>query len=285
MRAASNATYTDDVTGSNTPTLARLNEPLISWLGHATVSMRLDGVHLLTDPLLRPSLGPLRRRRGTIDGASLGQPDAVLISHLHHDHLDLPSLHLLGTDVPLLVPEGAGTLLQAHGFRHVEELPIGRSTRVGALRVAAVSAAHPGGRLLTTTRSEACGYLVEGTRSVYFAGDTDRFAGMRDLHGGLDMALLPVGGWGLTRGKGHMDWQDAAGALADIAPRQAVPIHWGTFWPVGFGWARRDLFTLPGPRFHAAARIDAPDVTVSVLAPGDTLSLDADRVRLSAGAA
>jgi L-ascorbate metabolism protein UlaG (beta-lactamase superfamily) len=280
------ATYTDyvnETTDARDLASSTGAPPRIDWLGHATTSIRVDGVHLLTDPLLRPALGPIRRRRGAVEVAALGRPDAVLISHLHHDHLDLPSLRLLGTDVPVIVPEGAGRLLFDAGFREVDELPIGRSTLVGAVRVTAVPAAHPGGRLLSTARGHASGYLVEGSRSVYFAGDTERFEEMRDLHGGVDMALLPVGGWGLTRGAGHMDWQDAAAALADIAPRQAVPIHWGTFWPAGLSWARRELFALPGPRFQAAAHVAAPAVAVSVLAPGEALPLAGAGRPLAAG--
>ena len=105
-------------------------EDRIVFLGHATVLIELDGVRLLTDPLLRgrvahlrrqvPPVDPRVRRVGGVDGSQ-----AVLISHLHHDHLDLASLRLLGRDTPLLVPAGAGALLRRRGFTDVSELSVG----------------------------------------------------------------------------------------------------------------------------------------------------------------
>jgi L-ascorbate metabolism protein UlaG (beta-lactamase superfamily) len=107
---------------------------------------------------------------------------------------------------------------------------------------------------------------------VYFAGDTDVFAGMAEL-GPLDVALLPVWGWGPSLGPGHMDPEQAARAAALLRPRVAVPIHWGTYLQVGL---RRREALLRGPPHAFADRCAelAPDVEVRVLEPGGTLSLD-----------
>lgn len=243
----------------------------VTWNGHATVSMHVDGTHLLTDPVFGNWIGPIRRRRGSIDAAALSPADAVLISHLHHDHLDLPSLRRLGSETPIIVPPGGGTFLERRGFRRVEELPVGRELRAGAVTVTAIPAAHIGNRLFGPN-ADSVGYLVAGSRSVYFAGDTARFDGMRALAGAVDLALLPVGGWGPTLGReGHMDWRDAARALVDIRPASVVPIHWGTFWPVGLGWLRPELFHRPGPRFATEAGRAAPGVDVHLLPPGARL--------------
>ena len=84
-------------------------------------------------------------------------------------------------------------------------------------------------------KAEAVGYVFEqGSESVYFAGDTDMFPAMAEL-AGVDLALLPVWGWGPRLGPGHMDPERAADALGVIRPRATVPIHWGTLWPVGMG--------------------------------------------------
>jgi L-ascorbate metabolism protein UlaG (beta-lactamase superfamily) len=142
----------------------------------------------------------------------------------------------------------------------------------GALIVSAVEARHdarrPGG-----PRVPALGYLISGTHTVYFAGDTERFAGMSDLPRPLDVALLPVAGWGATLGPGHMDPLDAARAAAAIGPRIAIPIHWGTLAPIGRGRRYRARLADP-PRLFAehVARL-APSVEVRILAPGQQTEL------------
>src|SRR5580704_340848 len=103
----------------------------IVFLGHATVLIELDGVRVLTDPLLRGGVAHLRRQTPLVDEDMFANPDAVLISHLHHDHLDLASLRILGHETPLIVPAGAGAWLRRRGFSVVTELSLGDVARVG----------------------------------------------------------------------------------------------------------------------------------------------------------
>ncbi|HMA47078.1 MAG TPA: MBL fold metallo-hydrolase, partial [Frankiaceae bacterium] len=197
----------------------------IEFLGHSTLLVALDTVRFLTDPVLRARIGPLRRSAAMPAPAAPADVDAVLISHLHRDHLDLPSLRRLGRDHRILVPRGAGAWLRARGFTEVEELGVGERTSVGGVGVRAIHARHSGFRPPAGPDAPAIGYLVDGTRSVYFAGDTGLFDDMRDLRGGVDVALLPVGGWGPTLpSRQHMDPADAARAAALIQPRLTVPI-------------------------------------------------------------
>jgi L-ascorbate metabolism protein UlaG (beta-lactamase superfamily) len=266
-------------------------EDRIAFLGHATVLIELDGVRLLTDPLLRGRVAHLRRQASPVDPsvfAGRARPDAVLISHLHHDHLDLASLRLLGLDMSLLVPAGAGELLRRRGFTDVTELSAGGmqdaraggvagAVDVGGLTVTAVEARHDGRRHPGGRRAETLGYVIRGRRTVYFAGDTELFDGMSeqlpDSASQLDVALLPVAGWGATLGPGHMDPLDAARAVCLLRPRIAIPMHWGTLLPIG--GARRHRATLGDPpRLFArhVARL-APDVEVGILEPGQTATL------------
>jgi L-ascorbate metabolism protein UlaG (beta-lactamase superfamily) len=104
----------------------------IVFLGHATVLIEVDGVRLLTDPLLRGRVAHLRRQVPPVQQSLFADVDAVLISHLHHDHLDLASLRLLGGDTPLVVPAGAGGWLRHKGFGTVTELKVGGVAQVGA---------------------------------------------------------------------------------------------------------------------------------------------------------
>jgi L-ascorbate metabolism protein UlaG (beta-lactamase superfamily) len=245
----------------------------IVFLGHATVLIELNGVRLLTDPVLRDRVAHLRRQVSPLRPAVYAGLDAVLISHLHHDHLDLASLRLLGLDTPLLVPAGAGELLRRKGFTGVSELSVGETANVGALQVGAVEARHDGRRHPGGIRAETLGYVIRGRRAVYFAGDTELFDGMSALGSSLDVALLPVAGWGPTLGPGHMDPLDAARAAGLIAPRLAIPIHWGTLLPIGIAGRHRDRLGDPPRQFAEHVASLAPGVEVRILEPGQETTL------------
>ncbi|MEV0393804.1 MBL fold metallo-hydrolase [Polymorphospora rubra] len=249
----------------------------VTWWGHSTVWIEDSGVRVLTDPVLGNRVAHLRRMRGPTPLLP-GAPDAVIVSHLHADHLDLPSLRRLPPHVTIVVPAGAGTFLRralgpAAAGRCVELAP-GEETTVGALRIRAVPAAHHGGRgPWSRHRALAVGYTVHGAADTWFAGDTGLFDEMSDL-GPLDLALIPVGGWGPTLGHGHLDPVTAAEAVRRSAPRHAVPIHFGTFWPVGMARVRPYMFHEPGARFARHAAATAPDTRVTELVPGASLTLD-----------
>jgi L-ascorbate metabolism protein UlaG (beta-lactamase superfamily) len=240
----------------------------LTYVGHATVSIELGGTRLLTDPLLVSHVGPLRIQRRPGAPGSLAPPHAALVSHGHLDHLHLPSLRLLERSTPLIVPRGLARALVRESFRNVEELGIGDSTRVGTLRVTATPAAHRGFRSRLGRGSSAIGYLIDGFHSVYFAGDTDLFAGMATLADGLDLALLPVGGWGPKLGAGHLDPARAAEALTLLRPRVAVPIHWGTLVLPGLASRRLRYLTEPAETFARLAARVAPEVEVRIVPPG-----------------
>jgi L-ascorbate metabolism protein UlaG (beta-lactamase superfamily) len=226
------------------------------------------GVHLLTDPVLRGRVVHLRRH-----GAAPRVPDrvdAVLLSHLHYDHLDLPSLNMLPDGVRVLAPAGAGALLRSAGVQQVEELLPGETAEVSGVRIDATPAEHDDRRRPLGARATPLGFVVRGRPSVYFAGDTDMFPGMADL-APIDAALLPVAGWGPTLGPGHMDAEQAAEAAALLRPAVAVPIHWGTLHPRGR--RRGAWFDTPPHRFATRVAELAPEVDVRVLEPGAALEL------------
>jgi L-ascorbate metabolism protein UlaG (beta-lactamase superfamily) len=245
----------------------------ITYVGHGTVLIDVDGTRLLTDPVLGRRVGPLVRHGAMPAAAVVADLDAVLISHLHHDHADLASLRRLSRTTRILGPPGSRGFFEHHGFQAAAELAPGESSRVGALEVVAVEARHDGGRRRFADHPGAIGFLVRGRKHVYFAGDTDLFDGMSDLDPQLDLALLPVWGWGPNIGAGHLDPQGAARAAALLAPRVAVPIHWGTLYPFGLARLRRGPLRTPGPEFAARMRELAPHVETRVLSPGEETSL------------
>lgn len=206
--------------------------PSLTYIGHATVLIEIDGVRLLTDPILRDRLGHLRRLGPALIRAWAGLLDAVLISHVHWDHLDLPSLRHLGTDIRLIVPSGAARALLRWGFRDIDELRPEESVTVGALNIEATYAHHSGFRPPFGPAAECLRFIVSGSRRLYFAGDTDLFPQMAALGGDLDVALLPVWGWRPYLGPGHLNPRRAAEALTMLrpAPRRDLERGWTTLF-------------------------------------------------------
>jgi L-ascorbate metabolism protein UlaG (beta-lactamase superfamily) len=241
----------------------------LTWLGHATVLLTLGGRSALTDPLLRRHVMHLARHaRDPELPASL---DVVLLSHLHRDHVDGPSLRRLPA-APVVVPRGGAGLVRRLGRADVVEISAGETIPAGGLSVTAVEAEHDGRRSPLHPHVPALGYVIErGGLRVFFAGDTDDHEGLHDL-GRLDVALLPVSGWGPSLGPGHLDPESAADVAVRLGARLSVPIHWGTYLPVGYG-RRRDLLSRPGPAFAEAVRRLDPALPVAVVAPGGSVGL------------
>ena len=243
----------------------------IRWLGHASALVEFEGIRFLTDPALTARLAHLRRHH-TVDLEAIRDIDVVLISHVHMDHLHVPSLRLLGGDVQLVVPAGAGRLLRRHGFRNVAETTVGDRTTFGAVIVETVPAAHSSGRgLHSRVRAAAVGYVLRSPHgSVYFAGDTDLFDGMADLQS-IDVALLPIAGWGPSLGTGHLDPQRAASATELIRPQLVVPIHWGTYAPLSLPRRRPGWLRTPAEQFAKAMADAGHGDRLRVLEPGERL--------------
>ena len=241
----------------------------ITYVGHATALVELDGTRLLTDPMLRDRIAYILRIAPLPPPETVENLDAVLISHAHHDHLDIPSLRRIPLDVPIIAPPGAAPLLRRRSGHEVIEAEAGASVRVGNVDVVAIPAKHEGRRKPTDRRLATVGFVIDSRVSFY--GDTDVFDAMGDLAGTLDVALLPVWGWGPRVGPGHMNPSRAARAAALIRPRIAVPIHWGTLMRPGVWW-RHDT-AMPTRQFAELVAQQAPDVTVRVLAPGERLEL------------
>ena len=240
----------------------------VTFVGHSTVLVDMAGVRLLTDPLLRGRVAHLRRIVPFRAVPGLTDPHAVLLSHAHLDHFDVPSLRALSPSARVVLPKGWSELARRAGLADVTEVEPGDRVDLGGVEVLVTPARHDGHRLPLGRAGQALGYVVEGPQRVYFAGDTDIFEGMRDLAGNLDVALLPVSGWGRRLPPGHLDPERAARAAALLQPRYAVPIHWGTYAAPGVQGGER-----PAHDFARLVATHAPGVEARVLRPGDELSL------------
>jgi L-ascorbate metabolism protein UlaG (beta-lactamase superfamily) len=239
----------------------------VRYLGHATTELDLGGTTVLTDPVLRQRVTFLRRIAPRPAPPSR-TPTVVVVSHLHLDHCDVPSLAGWGLRSVLIVPQGAERFLRRRGFPQVVPLAVGESTTVGQLTVTATPANHSGRRGPYGPKATAVGYLLTTPACrVYFAGDTDLFPQMWGLGAPLDLALLPVAGWAPRLGPGHLDPARAAEAVARLRPRVAVPVHWGSLAP--WGYRPTDAVRLaPARAFKEAVRRRGLDTEVRVLAPG-----------------
>ncbi len=243
----------------------------VSYVGHATVLIEMGGVRLLTDPVLRGRVGHLRRRAGEHDPGHVESVDAVLVSHAHHDHLDVPSLRALTGAPRVICPAPAAGPVRKAGL-DPEVVTAGGHAELGEVSVDVTEADHDGRRWPLPGRDrDAVGFVVRdaGEPSVYFAGDTGTEADFGAI-GPVGVALIPVAGWGPKLGPGHIGPEEAAAAVAELGAEVAVPIHWGTYERVLMKATDR---ADPAHRFAAKVAELAPATRVELLQPGESLEL------------
>jgi L-ascorbate metabolism protein UlaG (beta-lactamase superfamily) len=246
----------------------------IAFAGHSTVLVELDGVRVLTDPMFRSHLLHLRRHAPPIDLGVYGRADILLISHSHLDHLDRRSIKLLRKDLRAIVPNDSVNYMRAHGFTNVTGMSEGDTLEVDGLKIEAVHALHGGKRLPWQDWAETLGYVVTGSQSFYFAGDTDLFDGMADLGPNLDLALIPVWGWGPKLGHGHLDPERAAKAVEIIRPRVTTPIHWGGYMTAALASKQPQLLTEPPREFRRLVEELGIETRVELIEPGGSANVD-----------
>jgi L-ascorbate metabolism protein UlaG (beta-lactamase superfamily) len=244
---------------------------LVRWLGHSTVVLDLDGSRFVSDPLLRPNNGPLRRRGPVPVAAWWSGCRVVLLSHLHHDHAELSSLRILG-DVPILTSDVNAGWLRRRGLRGVGLPDDWFEVASDLPSVRMVEAVHHS-RPMPHRPNGANGHLLRSdSRCVWVAGDTDLFPGIADLPRlagrEVDLAVVPIAGWGPRLSAGHMGPHEAAVACARSGARWVLPVHWGTLHPplmhLFGGWLDR-----PFPEFVEALAREAPGCELVRLSPGE----------------
>ena len=237
--------------------------PFVTWIGHATLLLRHDGVTYLTDPQWSAAAGPggwagpRRLRPPGVPLEALPPIDFVVISHNHYDHLDLPTLQKLAArraETVFLVPLENGALLRDAGIENVAELDWGDTRRFGATTVHAVANQHWSSRGLTDERRSLwSSWVVTGPeRRVYFAGDTGLFPELESIGerlGPFDLAAVPIGAYEpiSMMQPVHFDPEEAVVAAGRLRAERSLGIHFGTFdladEPIGE----------PPVRFRAAA--------------------------------
>jgi N-acyl-phosphatidylethanolamine-hydrolysing phospholipase D len=272
----------DVVSNDGSALRGALPAPLLTWIGHATFLIQLDGVNVLTDPHWggRTSpvsfAGPRRLVPPGIRFEDLPPVHAVVISHDHYDHLDLETVtRLARAHAPtFVVPLGLKAWFGDAGIDKVVELDWWQTAGVGPVRLTCTPAQHSSGRSIALTdqnrRLWSSWVIASETRRLYFAGDTGYFAGFAEIArrlGPIDVAALPIGGYSDYRRRhpNHVSPEEAVQAFQDLEARLLVPMHWGTFE------LNREPFGVPPDRLLRAAQRHGLEEHVAVLSPGQTI--------------
>lgn len=255
----------------------------ITYVGHATLLIKVAGVCVLTDPNFEDRLGRILPRVSAPGIAidELPALDALLLTHAHADHLSFKSLDRLPSNIPLYAPPAVAHWLARKGYRHAVPIDVEKSVRLGEqLNLHTARAAHRGNRYgFDRWRSATNMYLLESPQeSAFFAGDTALTASTHHLvervlwSAGrrLDLALLPIGyapAWKPGFRRGHLTGEDALTLFQTLQARAMLPYHWGTFRHVTAG--AHDAIN------RLRARLDTHDARehVHVIEPGESLTL------------
>jgi L-ascorbate metabolism protein UlaG (beta-lactamase superfamily) len=230
----------------------------VTWWGHSSATVELGSVRVATDPLFSRVLFALRR---LVDEPDDGAADAdlVLVSHLHYDHLHLPSLSRFHPDTPVVVPRGAPRLVRGLSRMNVVEAAPGDALSVAGVEVEVLPAHHDGRRSdFHRHAAPSLGFrFASADGSAWFPGDTGLRPEVTDVRP-VDVALTPIGGWGPSLGDQHLDPEEAVTAVSRVGARWALAVHYGTYWPIGLRRLRpgnhRHFFQTPPQRFHEAVR-------------------------------
>jgi len=213
----------------------------VTWIGHATLLVQLDGLSILTDPMFAMRMFTIKRLAPPgVALADLPPIDAVVVSHNHRDHLDESSVRALGPSVQYVVPLGLAGFFRSRGLPRVHELDWWQDVTLhangGTVRITLVPAQHWSGRgLRDHNQSLWGGFVIESpTTRMYFSGDTGypaAFAEIGRRFPNIDYALLPIGAyaprWFMS--PQHIDPEQAVIAFGELGAQHFVPMHWGTF--------------------------------------------------------
>ncbi|MBN8705503.1 MAG: MBL fold metallo-hydrolase [Bacteroidetes bacterium] len=233
----------------NDPAFLKSNktEPTITWVGHSTFLIQIDGINILTDPHFTERASPVSfagPKRYTQPGLSLDdlpQIDFVIISHDHYDHLDLTTVKALFDRQPENPPVFFTGLkvkarFEAEGITSAQEYDWWESTEIKGFNLHCVPVQHFSGRSLTDRNSTLwCGWIIERNGyQIFFGGDTGYSKDFKDIHdkfGDMDLSLIPVGAydprWFMA--SHHVNPEEAIQIHRDLNSKLSIGMHWGTF--------------------------------------------------------
>jgi L-ascorbate metabolism protein UlaG (beta-lactamase superfamily) len=284
---------------------AEAGELAVTWFGHASALLEIDGRRVLVDPVWgervspSPTLGPTRLHPAPVALETLPPVDVVVISHDHYDHLDLPTIRVLLREsaAPFVVPLGIGEHLRTWGVpeHRIVELDWDGSATVGGVTLTCTEARHFSGRFFARDTTLWASWVIAGPEhKVFFGGDTGytpAFAGVGARFGPFDLTLLPVGAYNEAWQAIHMNPEEAVRANGDLGGRVMLPIHWATFNLAFHRWAEpvqracaaaensgvRLVVPLPGQRIDVLSPPELADWWSAVGSQGDRPAKKDDR--------
>lgn len=223
----------------------------VTWYGHASALIELDGHFILADPVWSdrvspsPAIGPKRLHPVPVPLDSLPPLAAIIISHDHYDHLDLPTVQILirTQSAPFIVPIGIGAHLRQWGVaeKRIVELDWDDQHNIGELTLTCTEARHFSGRGLTRNDTLWASWALAGPHHrVYFGGDTGYTAAFVEIgaqYGPFDLTLMPIGAYDKNWPDIHMNPEQAVQAHLDLRGGSLLPIHWATFDLAFHAWA------------------------------------------------
>jgi L-ascorbate metabolism protein UlaG (beta-lactamase superfamily) len=269
------------MTGSHRPLeLVKSQDLGVTFIGHSSFLLQMDGRKVLIDPVFAKRLVVLRRqRRPGLLVEELPPIDLVLLTHAHMDHLDVSSLRrviratrrLTGKTPEVVVPKGVEDLVSSLGFSQVHGLAWWEQIDVQGLHVTMTPCRHWGARMFRDTHRGYGGYVIEGTdHSVYHSGDTAYFDGFSEIGSRLkpQVALLPIGAYFPDSYRTvHTSPEEAVRAFLELGADQMVPMHYGTF-RLG-----REPMDEPLQRLKAEATRIGMNGKLKILEEGETMHL------------
>ncbi len=252
----------------------------VTWYGHSSALIEIEGRRVLVDPVWSERCsptrlgGPKRLHEMPVALRDLPPLDAVLISHDHYDHLDMPTIQNLADlqAAPFLVPLGVGAHLERWGVpaTRIIELDWNERHTAGGLEFVATAARHFSGRGFTRDETLWTSWVINGpARKVFYSGDTGYFPGFADVgaeHGPFDVTLVQIGAYGDAWPDIHMVPEDGVSAHVDVRGGLMIPVHWCTFNLALHDWAE------PADRTWQEAK--ARGVQLAVPRPGERVDVD-----------
>ncbi|WP_326947608.1 MBL fold metallo-hydrolase [Amycolatopsis sp. NBC_00348] len=251
----------------------------LTWYGHASTLVELDGARVLLDPVwsdrVSPATfaGPRRLHEPPVPLSGVGRVDAVVISHDHYDHLDLATIRSLvtSTAAPFLVPLGVGAHLERWHVpaERIIELDWHEEATVAGVRFISTPAQHFSGRGITNDDTLWTSWALLGPEHrVFYTGDTGYFDGFASIgaeHGPFDVALVQIGAYAPQWPDIHMTPEEGVAAGLDVRAKLLVPVHWATFSLAMHPWGE------PADRVWTEAK--AADIPLAIPRPGERVDV------------
>lgn len=247
----------------------RPGEVAVTWIGHASFLVQMEGLHILIDPNWARWLKVIKRiRKPGLRIHDLPFIDLVLVTHAHFDHLDRATLRSVAAEQPIIVPFGVGNLVHDLGFNAVHELDYWQTQEHGPLKITLTPCQHWGARVLHDAHRGFGGFVVEAAgKTLFHCGDTAYFEGFSEIgkRHRIDIALMPIGAYDPPSGREvHMNPEEAVRAFQQLDAGLLVPMHYGSFR------LSYEPIHEPLQRLEKKAREEGVDDRIRILTEGAT---------------